>query len=60
MVERLRSMKGPRDLAHFFMVHSFGAIIQLVPEQSVDLLFSLESLKKQGFSPTSIKLYDVI
>lgn len=45
VVERLRSTKGPHDLAHFFMVHSFGAIIQLVPEQLIDLLFSLEALK---------------
>lgn len=45
VVGRLRSTKGPHDLAHFFMVHSFGAIIQLVPEQLVDLLLSLESLK---------------
>jgi len=45
VVERLYSTKGPHDLAHFFMVHSLGAIIQLVPEQLMDLLFSLKSLK---------------
>lgn len=45
VVERLHSTKGPHDLAHFFIVHSLGAIIQLVPEQLTDLLFSLDSLK---------------
>lgn len=58
MVERLRSTKGPYDLAHFFMAHSFGAIIQLVPEQLIDLLFFWKVLK-QCFSPTSIQFYDV-
>jgi len=45
VVERLYSTKGPHDLAHFFMIHSLGAIIQLIPEQLMDLLFSLESFK---------------
>lgn len=56
MVERLHSTKGPHDLAHFFIVHSLGAIIQLVPEQLMDLLFPLESLKTVILICTSVFL----
>lgn len=35
------------------MIHSLGVIIQLVPEQLMDLLFSLESLKTVILTCTS-------
>lgn len=50
VVERLRNTKGPCDLAHFFMVHSFGAIIQLKYQSSLWTYSSLWRSLKQWFS----------